>query len=64
MGDVVSTFKVHLFWEGHKILRNLHLTVDKSKVEIPQNFVAFSEYTNFNYKSSFLKLTQLYNSYE
>ena len=19
-------FKVHLFWEGHKILRNLHLT--------------------------------------
>ena len=23
-------------------------TVDKSKVEISQNFVAFSEYTNFN----------------
>ena len=46
--------KVHVFWEGHNILRNLHLTfvcmyctVDKSKVEISQNFVAFSEYMNF-----------------
>ena len=46
--------KVRVFWEGHNILRNLHLTfvcmyctVDKSKVEISQNFVAFSEYTNF-----------------
>ena len=29
-------------------------TVDKSKVEISQNFVAFSEYTNFN-KFRFLK---------
>ena len=48
-----STFKVHIFWEGHKSLRNLHLllsvcTVDKSKVDILQNFVAFSEWTNFN----------------
>ena len=39
--------KVHIFWEGHKILRNLHLTfvlcsVVKSKVKISQNFVAFS----------------------
>ena len=24
----VLTFKVHIFWEGHKILRNLHLTFD------------------------------------
>ena len=45
-------FKVHIFWEGHKILQNLHLTLDgttwdKSKVEISQNFVAFSEYMNF-----------------
>ena len=46
--------KVHIFWEGHKILRNLHLTFlsyevpVKSKVEILQNFVAFSEYMNFN----------------
>ena len=40
---------VHIFWEGHIILRNLYLTfnwhyMDKSKVEIFQNFVAFSEY--------------------
>ena len=41
---------------GQKILGNLHFTfvcmpsactVDKSKVEILQNFVAFSEYLNF-----------------
>ena len=35
-------FKVHTFWEGRKILRNLHLTtvytVVKSKVKIWQNF--------------------------
>ena len=35
------------------MLRNLHLTFvymycKKRKVEISQNFVAFSEYTNFN----------------
>ena len=23
-----QTTKVHIFWEGHKILRNLHLTFD------------------------------------
>ena len=45
--------KVHTFWEGHKILRNLFLTFDysttvKSKGKISQNFVAFSEYMNFN----------------
>ena len=33
--------KVHIFWEGHKILRSLHLSFDlhyieKSKVEISQ----------------------------
>ena len=43
--------KVHIFWEDHKILRNLHLTyvwtVVKSKVKISQNLVAFSEYINF-----------------
>ena len=45
--------KVHIFWEGHKILRNLPLTFNcstysqKSKVKISQNFVAFSEYMNF-----------------
>ena len=28
-------------------------TVDKSKVKISQNFVAFSEYTNFNWFGEF-----------
>ena len=46
--------KVHIFWEGHKILRNLPLTFNYStysqkKVNISQNFIAFSEYMNFNY---------------
>ena len=40
-------FKVHIFWEGHKILQNLQLTFDKSRVKISQNFLAFSEYMNF-----------------
>ena len=38
------TVKVHIFWEGHKILQNLPLTFDYSKRKILQNFVAFSEY--------------------
>ena len=51
-----ETFKVHIFWKGHKILRNLHLIFDlcresKSKVKILQNFVAFSEYMNFTYNN-------------
>ena len=51
---IVCIIKVHIFWEGHKILRNLHLTyllstvhTAKSKVKISQSFVAFSEYMNF-----------------
>ena len=47
---IVQTVKVHIFWEGHKILRNLPLTVCtavKSKGKISQNCVAFSEYMNF-----------------
>ena len=66
MGLLISLgiiyIKVHIFWEGHKILQNLHLTfvlcsVVKSKVKISQNFVAFSEYMNFtiHYKSKFPK---------
>ena len=42
--------KVHIFWEGHKILRNLPLTFDCmycSKGKISQSFVAFSENMNF-----------------
>ena len=48
--------KVHVFWEGHKILRNLHLTFVllpvKSNVKISQNFVDFSEYMNYNYQKA------------
>ena len=41
-----QTFKVHIFWEGHKILQNLSYVVTvKSTVEISQNFVAFSIWT-------------------
>ena len=56
---------VHMFWEDHKILRNLHrrfdryyIGKDKFKVEISKNFVAFSEYMNFNKttETSFTKL--------
>ena len=47
--------KIHIFWEGHKSLWNLHLTSYivpvKSKVEISQNFVAFSEYMNFKFSA-------------
>ena len=45
--------KVHIFWEGQKLLQNLHrrfvlcIVPVKSTVEISQNFVAFSEYKNF-----------------
>ena len=44
----VLCIKVCIFWEGHKILRNLLLLLstvhtDKSYVEISQNSVAFSE---------------------
>ena len=49
--------KVHIFWEGHKFLRNLHrrfvlysasqiYSALMHAVEISQNFVAFSEYMN------------------
>ena len=45
-------FKVHIFWEGHKICEIFTLLLSyvvpvKSKVKISQNFVAFSEYMNF-----------------
>ena len=47
--------KVFIFLEGRKNLQNLHLTfvyrtyvsTEKSKMEIFQNFVAFSEYMSF-----------------
>ena len=47
--------KVHIFWEGHKILQICktstlllaYVVPVKSKVEISQNFAAVSEYMNF-----------------
>ena len=46
-----SWVKVHIFWEGHKILRNLHqsFVLGTASQMISQNFVAFSEYMNFIY---------------
>ena len=49
-------YKVHIFWEGHKILQSLHLTFDrhseeKRKVEILKIFLALSEYMNFKEQS-------------
>ena len=42
--------RVHNFWEGHKILENLHQLFDWQYVEqkIGGDFVVFSEYMNFN----------------
>ena len=45
--------KVHIFWEGHKILRNLHqlfvlYTASQIIGEFSQNSLAFLEYMNFN----------------
>ena len=39
-----SFIKVHIFWEGHKILWNLPLTFEYRDFA---KFVAFSEYMNF-----------------
>ena len=56
-GDTLQVFlksKVEVLREGHKKLRNHHFRFDvycistvKSKVEISQNFLAFSECLNF-----------------
>ena len=51
------SFKVHIFWEGQKI-SSVDLavtTLDKSTMEISQNFVAFSEYMNFNWDEKICK---------
>ena len=38
-------------------------TVDKSKVEISQNFVAFSEYTNFKFMENLLNIMSSFGWY-
>ena len=49
-GKLINMYKLHIFWEDHKILWNLlYVLLSKVKqVKISQNFVAFSEYMNFN----------------
>ena len=39
----LASFKVHIFWEGHKILQNLHLTFDYSTYsqKLDENFAKF-----------------------
>ena len=61
--------KVHISWEGHKIVRNLPLTFDwlvhtvKSKGKISQNFVAFSEYMNFTDPNLNVHAGLVYNNF-
>ena len=59
--------KVRIFWEGHKTLLLSTVNTDKNKAEISQNFVAFSEYTNFTrwYRrwSSFLRSATALDKY-
>ena len=43
---ILAVDKVHIFWEGHKILRHLHCRFVFSTVEMLQKFIAFSEYMN------------------
>ena len=51
--------KVRIFWEGHKIWKNLPLKIWHYSVtsnftwKIFSNFVAFSEYPNFNKRAMF-----------
>ena len=51
-GRPLISLKVQIFWEGHKILRNINqlfilCTASQILVEISQKFAAFSEYMNF-----------------
>ena len=53
------TYKVRIFWEGHKIWKNLspkiwgYSVASNFQWKIFSNFVAFSEYPNFETKLSF-----------
>ena len=54
IGDGFCDDKVRIFWEGHKIRKKLPLKIwrywvtSNFKWKIFSNFVAFSEYPNFN----------------
>ena len=45
--DKSKMCKVRIFWEGHKIWKNIPLKIWRYLVK--SNFVAFSEYPNFNF---------------
>ena len=51
----VRNFKVRIFWEGHKIWKNLPFKIwrywvaSSFKWKIFSNFLSFSEYPNFNF---------------
>ena len=54
--SVKINFKVHIFWEATKFCKIStvdlsYVVLVKSMVEISQNFVAFSEYLNFTWKT-------------
>ena len=50
-------FKVDIFWAGHKVeistLLLSYVVPVKSKVEILQNFVTFSQYMNFKRRQDY-----------
>ena len=58
----VKWCKVRIFWEGHKIRKNLplniwgYLVASNFKWKMFSNFVAFSEYPNFTKMQRFIKV--------
>ena len=59
-------FKVRIFWEGHKIWKNLPLKIwcywvaSNFKWKVSSNFVAFSKYPNFTNSLFFFRLMWIY----
>ena len=54
----ISLFKVRIFYEGHKNLRNLQRPFDSVKLTVKMSsiFVAFLENMNFNFESPIFAL--------
>ena len=62
-------YKVHIFWEGHKILRNIHhrfvlFSVSQICGGDFAKFVVFSEYINFHYRVSYKYLDDFLGCFE
>ena len=59
-------YKVQIFWEGHKNLKKIShfvltlLSYFKKRWEFFSNFVAFSQYPNFNVENLYLIILPLY----